>query len=116
MIELTNNLLRKSPTSSVDEGPPMFMNTIAVGPCAPTALCVTGGATVAIYDRWSQGCPLRQNVALEQDSEDDFQGNWAMDLRMAITRRRSRERYRDVSNLNIAVVGVQFQYGVLADG
>jgi len=28
----TNNLLRKSPTSSVVEGPPMFINTIAVGP------------------------------------------------------------------------------------
>ena len=31
-LRLTNSLLRKSPTSSVVEGPPMFMNTIAVGP------------------------------------------------------------------------------------
>lgn len=28
----TNSLLRKFPTSSVVEGPPMFMKTIAVGP------------------------------------------------------------------------------------
>ena len=29
---LTNNLLRKLPTSSVVEGPPIFIKTIAVGP------------------------------------------------------------------------------------
>jgi hypothetical protein len=28
----TKSLLRKSPTSSVVDGPPIFMNTIAVGP------------------------------------------------------------------------------------
>ena len=32
ILRLTNSLLRKSPTSSVVEGPPMFINTIAVGP------------------------------------------------------------------------------------
>lgn len=30
----------------------MFMNTMAVGPFDPAALCVTGGATVAMEDRW----------------------------------------------------------------
>ena len=44
----TNNLLRKSPTSSVVEGPPMFMKTIAVGPFEDVASCITGGTTVAI--------------------------------------------------------------------
>ena len=33
----TNNLLRKSPTSLVVEGPPMFMNTMAVGPLGDVA-------------------------------------------------------------------------------
>jgi hypothetical protein len=41
--EHTNSLLKKSPTSSVVEGPPMFMKTIAVGPFEPAASCVTGG-------------------------------------------------------------------------
>jgi hypothetical protein len=45
--ELTNNLLRKSPTSFVVDGPPMFMKTIAVGPFEPVASCVTGGARVS---------------------------------------------------------------------
>jgi len=48
MRRLTNSLLRKSPTSSVVDGPPMFMNTIAVGPLDDVMSCVTGGATVAI--------------------------------------------------------------------
>ena len=43
----TNNLLKKSSTSSVVEGPPIFMNTIAVGPLEPAAFCVTGGTAVA---------------------------------------------------------------------
>ena len=47
-LRLTNSLLRKSPTSSVVEGPPMFMNTIAVGPFEEVASCMTGGTTVAI--------------------------------------------------------------------
>ena len=37
----TNNLLRKLPTSSVVDGPPMFMKTIAV-PFFEPVLCVTG--------------------------------------------------------------------------
>ena len=46
--EYTNNLLRKSPTSLVVEGPPMFMKTMAVGPLDDVASWVTGGTTVAI--------------------------------------------------------------------
>ena len=47
-VRLTNSLLRKSPTSPVVEGPPMFMNTIAVGPLEPVLSWVTGGTTVAM--------------------------------------------------------------------
>lgn len=43
----TNKRLRKSPTSSVVDGPPMLRNTIAVGPFELAAFCVTGGAGVA---------------------------------------------------------------------
>lgn len=39
----TNKRLKKSPTSSVVEGPPMFMKTMAVGPFDPAEFCVTGG-------------------------------------------------------------------------
>jgi hypothetical protein len=44
----TNRLLKNEWTSSVVEGPPMFINTMAVGPLEPAAFCVTGGATVAL--------------------------------------------------------------------
>jgi hypothetical protein len=43
----TKSLLRKSPTSSVVDGPPMFMKTIAVGPFELVASCVTGGTGFA---------------------------------------------------------------------
>jgi hypothetical protein len=43
----TKSLLRKSPTSSVVDGPPIFMNTIAVGPFELVESCVTGGTGVA---------------------------------------------------------------------
>ena len=33
---LTNRRLRKSPTPSIVDGPPMFMKTMAVGPFEPT--------------------------------------------------------------------------------
>jgi len=46
--KLTNNLLRKSPTSAVVEGPPMFIKTMAVGPLEPVLSWVTGGTTVAM--------------------------------------------------------------------
>lgn len=46
--EHTKSRLRKSWTSSVVDGPPMFMKTIAVGPFEPAEFCVTGGVcTVA---------------------------------------------------------------------
>lgn len=48
LIKLTNSLLKKSPTSSVVEGPPMFINTIAVGPFLLVLSWVTGGTTVAM--------------------------------------------------------------------
>lgn len=51
MVGHTNNLLRKSPTSSVVDGPPIFIKTIAVGPFEPVEFCVTGGATVAMNER-----------------------------------------------------------------
>lgn len=46
----TNSLLRKSSTSLVVDGPPMFRKTIAVGPSEPVASCVTGGTAVAKPD------------------------------------------------------------------
>jgi len=45
-MQRTNNLLRKSPTSSVVDGPPMFMKTIAVGPFEPTKPRDTSGTEV----------------------------------------------------------------------
>lgn len=42
----TKSRLKKSPTSSVVDGPPMFMNTIAVGPLDPAEFCVTGGVCI----------------------------------------------------------------------
>ena len=47
MAKHTKSLLKKSPTSSVVDGPPMFMKTIAVGPLELVASCVTGGTGVA---------------------------------------------------------------------
>ena len=45
---LTNSRLRKVPTSSVVDGPPIFMKTIAVGPWLPAVEDITGGVvTVA---------------------------------------------------------------------
>lgn len=43
-FDLTKSLDRKSPTSSVVDGPPMFMKTIAVGPFELVASWLTGGA------------------------------------------------------------------------
>lgn len=47
----TNNLLRKEPTSDVVDGPPIFMNMIAVGPLDDVASCVTGGTTTEAIER-----------------------------------------------------------------
>jgi hypothetical protein len=49
----TNSLLKKSPTSSVVDGPPIFIKTIAVGPLELVAFCVTGGTGVANDLDWS---------------------------------------------------------------
>jgi hypothetical protein len=48
----TKSLLKKSPTSSVVEGPPIFMKTIAVGPFELVASCVTGGTGIANDRSW----------------------------------------------------------------
>lgn len=48
----TKSLLKKSPTSLVVDGPPIFMNTIAVGPLDPVESCVTGGTGVAKDRNW----------------------------------------------------------------
>jgi hypothetical protein len=48
----TKSRLRKSPTWSVLDGPPMFMNTMAVGPLEDGASCATGGAIDASDRRW----------------------------------------------------------------
>lgn len=50
-----NRRERKSPTSPVVLGPPMFMKTIAVGPLELVESCVTGGATVAMAALDSRG-------------------------------------------------------------
>lgn len=42
----TKSRLKKSPTSSVVDGPPIFIKTIAVGPLDPTEFCVTGGVCI----------------------------------------------------------------------
>lgn len=44
----TNNRLRKSPTSSVVDGPPIFMKTIAVPSLDRAEFDVTGRAVVAM--------------------------------------------------------------------
>ena len=43
----TKRRLRKSPTSSTVDGPPMFRNTMAVGPLEPSEFWVTGCTAVA---------------------------------------------------------------------
>jgi len=49
----TKSLLKKPPTSSVVDGPPIFINTIAVGPLELVGSWVTGGTDVARYRNWS---------------------------------------------------------------
>jgi hypothetical protein len=46
-VGLTKSLLKKPPTSSSVDGPPMLRKTMAVGPLEPVASWVTGGAGVA---------------------------------------------------------------------
>lgn len=60
----TNNLLKKDSTSSVVDGPPMFIKTMAVGPFDDVPSCVTGGTAVAKPARW-----LRKFLVTERDPE-----------------------------------------------
>lgn len=60
----TNNLLKKDSTSSVVDGPPMFMKTMAVGPFDDIPSCVTGGTAVAKPARW-----LRKLLVTGRDPE-----------------------------------------------
>lgn len=62
----TKSLLRKSPTSSVVDGPPMFMKTMAVGPLEPAALWVTGGATDALPLLHCEAYGARTEVAEDE--------------------------------------------------
>jgi hypothetical protein len=62
---LTKSLLRKSPTSSVVDGPPIFMNTIAVGPFELVASCVTGGTGVANPRNWSALVRCHDDVGVD---------------------------------------------------
>jgi hypothetical protein len=81
----TNNMLKKLPTSSVVDGPPMFMKTTAVGPFELS--CAAGGATVAF--------PLLHREACAGNSEAEaMEGlfsvarlhTWAKGARKAIAR------------------------------
>ncbi len=83
----TKSLLKKSPTSSVVDGPPIFMNTIAVGPFELVASCVTGGTGVANDRNWF--APLRCHsgdgvVNLEMVDCDALLVSWLMGARKAI--------------------------------
>lgn len=60
----TNSLLKKDSTSSVVDGPPMFMKTMAVGPFDDVSSCVTGGTAVARPARW-----LRKLLVTGRDPE-----------------------------------------------
>lgn len=79
---LTNSLLRKSPTSPVVEGPPMFMKTMAVGPLEPVASCVTGGAKLAFplfavhcdRTRWDGAARLHTRMAIVEERESKLEG------------------------------------------
>jgi len=62
--EFTNSMERKPWTSSVVDGPPMFMKTIAVGPLEP--VCGTG-ATVALPLRHCT--PYAESAGLEDIEE-----------------------------------------------
>lgn len=81
---LTNNLLRKSPTSPVVEGPPMFMNTMAVGPLEPVASCVIGGGAKPALPRFADHCDrtrwdgaarLQTRIAIVEDGQRPNRGS-----------------------------------------
>ena len=100
MAKHTKSLLKKSPTSSVVDGPPMFMKTIAVGPLELVASCVTGGTGVANDRNWSALLLCHNEVvgvavSLEIVDCDALLVSWLMGVRKAIAmmKKRHRETY-----------------------
>jgi hypothetical protein len=83
----TKSLLKKSPTSSVVDGPPIFMNTIAVGPLELVASCVTGGTGVANDRNWFALVRCHSGdglVNFEMVDCDALLVSWLMGARKAI--------------------------------
>lgn len=82
----TKRLLRKSPTSSVVDGPPIFMKTIAVGPFDPVESCVTGGTGVANERNWFAlpRCHDGVLVSFEMVDCDALFVSWLMGVLKAI--------------------------------
>lgn len=85
----TNSRLKKSPTSSVVDGPPIFINTIAVGPFEDVPLWVTGGTDVATDRDWymvprchSEAVDLPVKFKLE--GSDALLQSWPIGVRHAI--------------------------------
>src|SRR5512140_1440830 len=66
----TKSLLRKSPTSSTVDGPPMLRKTMAVGPCEPALFCVTGYVGVASHRRCCRDCVEVSRSGLIVDATD----------------------------------------------
>jgi hypothetical protein len=93
----TNSLLKKSPTSSVVDGPPMFMKTIAVGPLELVASCVTGGTGVANDRNWPALLLCHNEVvgvavSLEMVDCDALLVSWLMGVRKAIAMMKKRHK------------------------
>jgi len=83
----TKSLLKKSPTSSVVAGPPIFMNTIAVGPFELVASCVTGGTGVANDRNWFALLRCHSGDGLVNFETADCEAllvSWLMGVRKAI--------------------------------
>jgi hypothetical protein len=110
----TKSLLKKSPTSSVVDGPPMFMKTIAVGPLELVASCVTGGTGVANDRNWSALLLCHNEVvgvavSLETVDCDALLVSWLMGVRKAIAmmKKRHRETYYNFVSMAEAFTNVR---------
>jgi hypothetical protein len=110
----TKSLLKKSPTSSVVDGPPMFMKTIAVGPLELVASCVTGGTGVANDRNWSALLLCHNEVvgvavSLEIVDCDALLVSWLMGVRKAIAmmKKRHRETYYNFVSMAEAFTNVR---------
>jgi hypothetical protein len=110
----TKSLLKKSPTSSVVDGPPMFMKTIAVGPLEVVASCVTGGTGVANDRNWSALLLCHNEVvgvavSLEIVDCDALLVSWLMGVRKAIAmmKKRHRETYYNFVSMAEAFTNVR---------